>query len=159
MLKKLPIILAFVVVVLVLVLVFWRSPESETPTGETPTSQVPAPGFEGTLEMIVEAGENKIVFTDAGFSPNSFTVQTGDMVTFINESSASFWPASAIHPTHKVYSGTSLSEHCPGVAADSFDACGGIPAGESWSFTFLKPGIWKYHDHLNASRTGMVVVE
>jgi plastocyanin len=151
--------LALVVVVLVLILIFWNSPESEAPTGETPTSQVPAPGFEGTPEMIVEASENEIIFTDAGFLPAELRVKAGDTVTFENRSSVGFWPASAIHPTHEVYAGTSLSEHCPDGGADAFDACGAFAAGSSWSFTFTKSGTWKYHDHLNASRTGTIVVE
>jgi len=80
-------------------------------------------------------------------------------VTFVNQSSNSFWPASALHPTHTVYSGTSLEEHCPDAANESFDACGPIAAGSSWSFTFNKSGSWNYHDHLNASHFGKIVVE
>jgi len=146
MLKKLPILLALTAVVLVLVLIFWNSPSSEAPTAEIP---VPESAGEGNI----------VVFTDAGFSPAELRVKAGDTVTFENRSSVGFWPASAIHPTHEVYAGTSLSEHCPDGGADSFDACGAFAAGSSWSFTFTKSGTWKYHDHLNASRTGTIVVE
>jgi plastocyanin len=69
------------------------------------------------------------------------------------------WPASAFHPTHTVYSGTSLSEHCPDTAGTAFDACKGFLPGQSWSFKFTKAGTWKYHDHLNPGATGTIVVE
>jgi len=67
------------------------------------------------------------------------------------------WVASAVHPTHTLYAGTSLSEHCGnGAANDSFDQC---DAGDDYSFTFKKTGEWKYHNHVNASQTGTVIVQ
>jgi plastocyanin len=86
-------------------------------------------------------------------------IKKGETVTFKNQSSNSMWPASAMHPTHRVYSGTSLDEHCPDTTGTAFDACKGFLPGQSWSFIFNKTGTWKYHDHLNPSATGTVVVE
>jgi plastocyanin len=103
--------------------------------------------------------ENVVTYTDAGYSPNALTIKKGETVTFKNQSSRSMWPASAIHPTHRVYSGTSLDEHCPDTAGTAFDACKGFLPSQSWSFTFNKTGTWKYHDHLNPGATGVVVVE
>ncbi|MDP3900920.1 MAG: cupredoxin domain-containing protein [bacterium] len=111
------------------------------------------------IEVQGNITENVVVFTDNGYSPNVLQVRVGDKVVFRNETSGSFWPASAMHPTHMVYSGTSLSEHCPDVASTAFDACEGLPEGSEWSFTFEKAGSWKYHDHLRPSMTGTIVVQ
>ena len=76
---------------------------------------------------------------------------------FVNESGGDMWVASAQHPTHKVYDGTSISEHCFTSGADaSFDQC---EAGNEYSFAFGKTGEWKYHDHVHPSKFGSIVVE
>jgi len=100
-----------------------------------------------------------IVFSDSGFSPNTISIKKGDTVTFKNSSSFDFWPASGIHPTHTVYSGTTLQEHCPDNAGVAFDACSGIPPGSSWSFKFERTGNWNYHDHLHAKFSGEIIVQ
>lgn len=100
-----------------------------------------------------------ITYSSTGYSPNTVTVKVGTTVTWKNTSSMSMWPASAMHPSHSVYSGTTLSAHCPDTDGTAFDACTEIPSGNSWSFTFDKQGTWKYHDHLKASYFGTVVVE
>lgn len=106
----------------------------------------------------VEA-QNVVVYTDSGFSPTTLNVKRGETVTFENRSSLNMWPASALHPTHAVYDGTSLQEHCPNNANTAFDACEGIPPGSSWSFQFNRSGTWKYHDHLSPRYTGTIIVE
>src|SRR3989344_267954 len=45
-----------------------------------------------------------VIYTDQGFSPLSVTVPLGTTVTFVNQSGGSMWVASAMHPTHVVYS-------------------------------------------------------
>ena len=100
-----------------------------------------------------------VTYTDAGYSPVALTVKKRETVTFKNQSSRSMWTASAMHPTHRVYSGTSLDEHCPDAAGTAFDACKGFLPGESWSFKLDKTGIWKYHDHLNPGVFGSITVE
>lgn len=100
-----------------------------------------------------------VVYTDTGFSPSETTIRTGDMVRFVNNSSGQMWVASAMHPTHVVYSGTDLATHCPDLTNSSFDMCAGVAPGTSWDFTFVKPGTWGYHDHLNANNFGKVTVQ
>lgn len=132
------------------------SPDTQTgPSEETPPTQ-PATTQE---EEAPSMNENVVIYTDSGFSPSTIRVKIGATVTFKNESSKAMWPASAIHPSHKVYSGTSLQEHCPDINRTAFDACTGIQPGNSWSFTFQKKGNWKYHDHLNPGNTGTILVE
>lgn len=95
-----------------------------------------------------------ITFTDAGFVPSSVTVKKGQTVRWMNNSGAEVWPASAVHPTHSIYPQKSASD-CLG---SSFDACKGLKKGEAWDFTFNYVGAWRFHDHLHASKTGVVNV-
>ena len=67
------------------------------------------------------------------------------IVTFVNQSSRAMWIASNPHPIHTGLAG--------------FDAKKGIGNGESFSFSFTKAGEFGYHNHLNLSDTGTVVVE
>jgi plastocyanin len=98
------------------------------PASPTPTSTTP----------------QHIDYTDSGFVPASVTIKKGTIVTFDNESTKSMWPASAPHPTHTDY--------------PEFDPKKAIAPGETWPFTFTKVGTWKYHDHLNPSRFGTIIV-
>ncbi len=121
-----------------------------TPSTPPPTQVDEAGAPASTMTMRI---------TDAGFLPNVVTITTGTRVTFRNDSTGNVWPASALHPTHKLYPGSDITR-CGGAAEGNiFDACGAVAPGESWSFTFTERGSWKYHDHLNPSRTGTIIVE
>ena len=100
-----------------------------------------------------------ITYTDSGFSPAELVVDAGTAVTFLNNSSRDFWPASAVHPTHTVYPGSSIAKCGTDEENTIFDACGAVHPGESYVFTFDEVGSWNYHDHLNVSKFGKVVVE
>ena len=100
-----------------------------------------------------QTGENTVQITANGFSPQTITIQQGESVTWTNQDSAAHWPASAMHPTHAVY------PEGGGCIGSAFDACKGLAQGESFTFTFNQQGEWKYHDHLNPSTFGTVVVE
>ena len=132
------------------------------------TEQAPAPLYRADKAETFPAptGSNGdvvaghvITLTDAGYAPASITIKKGETVTFKNGGTGSVWTASAMHPAHTAYSGTSLSEHCPDAANTSFDACRGYLPGESWSFTFNKIGTWKYHNHLDPNQYGAIIVE
>ena len=101
----------------------------------------------------------EVMYTDSGYSPKEITIKVGDTVTWKNQSSRGDWVGSAMHPTHVVYSGTSLDEHCPDIKNTSFDECKSDQPGNSWSFTFNKKGKWYYHNHVNAHDFGSVIVE
>lgn len=130
-----------------------------------PSAQVPAPAPSQPVaepDGTTTGSEPKTVivtFTDSGYAPASVTIKAGDTVTFRNESDSAMWTASGAHPSHALYSGTTLSEHCPDAAQTSFDACGSTQPGGSWSFTFQKTGTWKYHNHVGPSDFGTIVVE
>lgn len=97
---------------------------------------------------------NLVYYRDSGFEPDSITIEEGEEVTWIDESSSRMWVGSDQHPSHTEYDGTSLNDHCP--SEDSFDSCG--PVGR-YSFTFNQTGEWGYHNHRAAGDTGTVVVE
>ena len=144
------------------------NPESESVNTEGDNSdgsvsnEMPVPGENGVEEMVVEDGgevmESVITYTDDGFSPAELTVEAGTEVTFVNSSSRNFWPASAMHPTHKVYPGSGIEKCGTDGAGAIFDACVGIAPGASYVFTFNEVGEWGYHDHLRSSEFGRVIV-
>lgn len=152
-------IITIIVIVIVLAggLLWYKSakaPESQTApaagTNETAPNQ--------TGSQTGATGEATVVYSENGFSPKTLTVKKGVAVTFKNQADKEMWVASAMHPEHKAYSGTSLAEHCPDLSNAAFDACQGYKKGESWSFKFDKTGDWKYHNHLDASEFGAVIV-
>lgn len=85
-----------------------------------------------------------VEYKDNKFIPSEVKIKKGDIVIWVNKSDAITWPASGPHPTHSGYS--------------SFDSLRGLNTGESYSFTFDRVGSWKYHNHLNPSATGVVLV-
>lgn len=101
-----------------------------------------------------------VTYTDRGFSPASVTVAEGQSVTFVNRSSNRMWVASAVHPTHEAYDGTSKDQHCAaGYSGPApFDECAAVASGGSYTFAFAKAGTWNYHNHMSASDTGEVIV-
>ncbi len=100
-----------------------------------------------------------VEITASGFVPQIMTITTGDTVTWANENIADAWPASAVHPTHQAYPGSNINKCGTIEQATIFDACGRLHQDESWSFVFTQPGTWKYHNHLNPTYTGTVIVQ
>lgn len=96
-----------------------------------------------------------VTYSASGFSPATVTIKKGGTVTWKNQSGGNMWVASANHPTHTVYDGTSRAEHCSAPTATTFDQCKG---GGDYSFAFTQAGTWNYHDHINASHFGKVIV-
>lgn len=101
-----------------------------------------------------------VTLTDSGFTPSTLTVNAGETVRFINESSRGMWVGSDDHPTHTHYDGTSTREHCAnGMATnDTFDQCTAVNRGDYWDYTFERAGSFGYHNHVGASQTGTIVV-
>jgi len=90
-------------------------------------------------------GGNVVKFTGTAFEPQTLTIKQGDTVKFENKSSDDFWPASNNHPTHLLYPG--------------FDAKKPLLPGDSYSFTFTKVGTWTYHNHLEPTTQGTIIVK
>ncbi len=146
--KKLLLFAAVAAVVVVGIVVFTRSGEP-VPAPEPQESAMPAPD--------VEPSQFTVSFTDDGFSPRSLVVPAGTAVTFANNASRGMWVASDVHPLHTLYPGTDI-KNC-GAKSEMFDACRVVNPGERWTFVFGEPGVWGYHNHIQASETGTILVE
>jgi len=85
-----------------------------------------------------------IDYTDKGFSPAELRVKAGEKVEFKNSSSKTVQVNSNPHPTHTLFAELNI---------------GAIAAGQTKSVTFTKAGTYSYHNHLNASQGGTIVVE
>lgn len=88
---------------------------------------------------------HEIIINDNGFLPNEISIQSGDSIKFATSTGRSFWPASDLHPTHGIY--------------PEFDPLSPIDPNSSWTFKFVKPGRWTYHDHLQPFFKGIIIVK
>jgi hypothetical protein len=86
------------------------------------------------------------------------TIQKGQSVTWVDDTSGPMWVASASHPTHTAYDGTTEATHCSGsyTGPTPFDQCQG---GSTYTFVFSKTGSFDFHNHLAAQFEGTVVVQ
>ncbi|MEK7087722.1 MAG: hypothetical protein AAB891_00345 [Patescibacteria group bacterium] len=116
---------------------------AEEKEGADVSSFMPVPGT-NTPEMIVSK-EVRVIYNTQGFSPKTITIKKGDIVVFENKTGKSASVASDEHPTHLLY--------------PEFDQYKSDQRGKAeFRFMFEKTGTWKYHDHLNATMTGTVIV-
>lgn len=86
----------------------------------------------------------EVAVTNTGFEPQTITIKAGQRVVWTNKSGASVTVNSDSHPTHLLWPFLNL-----GQFAD----------GSSVSVVFEKAGKYTYHNHLNPSQTGTVIVE
>lgn len=127
---------------------------NNTPANTTNQKPVPEPGgtlagdlhFSGESDAMDQSPEVlEVQITKDGFTPSTITVHAGDYVQFVNKDTVAHRPASDPHPTH-----TDL----PG-----FDSKNPLQPGDKYRFQFTKVGTWGYHDHLNPTTHGEVIVK
>ncbi len=162
--------LVIVILIIVLAWQLWPEPPLEMPpTTDDDGQPNPPPNMPevppgpdsnggGPFPPVPNAG-NTVTYLDTGYRPQELRVKVGTTVFFQNGSIAPVWTASAMHPTHTVYPGSDINKCTTALANTIFDSCQGIAPGDSWSFTFTQMGQWNYHNHLNASHFGKIVVE
>lgn len=154
------IVIAVVVVAVLALGGWWLYSSNNTPAPanqQTQQTEQENPIVDITVTPV--AMTHEVIYSDSGYAPATLTVKAGDTVNFKNQSTGNVWTGSAMHPTHIVYGGTALAQHCPDVENDDFDQCKNEGPGTSWSFTFTKTGTWGYHNHAKANHFGKVVVE
>lgn len=158
--KKLSaIVLIAVIIGVVWFFVYRNSNEipSEPSVSPTPTTTpLPFPAPSPTPESV---SKNVVSYSDSGYSPATLKIKKGSFVEFKNVGSNLMWTASAVHPTHKVYPGSGIEMCGTNTLVAIFDACQAYKAGELWEFKFDNQGIWKYHNHLQPSHFGTIIVE
>lgn len=109
-----------------------------------PTNITEGEGAGMTHNMVGMKTMAKIRYTDKGFTPDKVEVPVGSTVEFINESNTVMWVASVPHPQH--------------TKLPTFDQFKSYKKGAIYRYVFDKKGTWEYHDHINAARGGVVVV-
>lgn len=115
-----------------------------------------APDATATAPAGGAPSEVTVTYSASGFSPASVTIKQGTKVTFTSTDGSAMWVGVDDHPTHTKYTGTTKNEHCAsGATSADFDQC---TKGSTYSFVFDKEGTWGYHNHVQASATGVVVV-
>lgn len=112
------------------------SSPSSTPETSTPTPEA--------TEEAATNEQNVITLTQRGFSPMVLTIKAGVTVTWENKSGKVATINSDPHPAHTNYAPLNLDN---------------LPDGGNLSLTFSKPGTYGYHNHLNPSLTGVIIVE
>lgn len=88
--------------------------------------------------------ENTVTLTQNGWSPATLTIKAGQTVTWVNKSGTKATVNSNPHPIHTDYQPLNL---------------GSFPDGGTLSLIFPKAGTYGYHNHLNPSMTGTIVVQ
>lgn len=85
-----------------------------------------------------------VTVTSSGYEPGTITVAPGTQIVWTNKSGVDVTVSSDEHPTHLLWPFLNL-----GRFAD----------GSSVSVIFEKTGKYTYHNHLNSSQKGTVIVE
>ena len=127
----------------------YTAPTPQTPTAPTPTPIAPPQPPSNPIT----SSSATVTYTDSGFSPATIPIKKGDTVIFKNTASDDMRVSSNPHPIHNGYPTTG------GCVGSTFDSCSTIHPGSSWSFTFTFVGKWGYHNHLNPSEGGTVIVQ
>lgn len=85
-----------------------------------------------------------ITYTDSGYAPETITVKSGQTIAIKNESSTQTQFDSDPHPIHTTNAELNVEI---------------IEPGEVKTFTVTKTGTFGYHNHLNPSQTGTIIIE
>ncbi len=102
------------------------------------------PAAENAPIVSTDSSGAVITYTDNGFSPSTSTVSSGTTITIKNDSTKSLQFASSDHPTH------TKNPELNGAT---------IEPGQTQTITVTKKGTNGYHNHLNASDTGTIIVQ
>jgi plastocyanin len=169
--RPLLIVIGAVIVLVLLYLAFSAVNSEKMPEYGTATTTPPVATTSATAPTVTTATtpgattgpvtttmNTTITYGANGFSSSNVTVPVGTTVTWVNQGGDDMWVATARHPDHTVYDGTSTDQHCTNTGPTSaavFDQCGNTAR---YSFTFTKPGTWFYHNHSNARHFGSVTV-
>lgn len=120
------------------------STNQQTNTVQQTTSPSPQENSQASASSQTTQEQNAVTLTSSGFSPKTLTIKAGTTVNWINKSRVDATVNSSPHPTHTDYPPLNL---------------GSFPDGGTLTLTFNKPGTYKYHNHLNSSQFGSIIVE
>lgn len=121
-----------------------QQPTTTVATQVTQEPSIDPTASQAPSDAIMKEETNTITITETGFTPQTVTIKAGTKVTWVNKSGGVANVSSALHPTHTIY---------PKMNLGKFDN------GATVSLVFDTAGTYKYHDHLDPSRVGTVIVE
>jgi len=137
------IIIGVIVVVLAFIggIALQKSRDSvDNPTPSESVTVSPTPTATATASPVMHTVRR----TQGSVAPATLTINAGDSVTFINDATSGFWPASDPHPSHTL---------CPG-----FDARRALQQGETYTLAFTQARTCTYHNHLAPNETGTIII-
>jgi plastocyanin len=117
-------------------------------TSDTSSSTSSANTSSGADDSEKSQDANTITYTDSGYNPQSLTINSGETITWVNDSSATAQIGSDNHPSHNNNRELTGNEFVIELAP-----------GESAKVQLTKTGEWGYHNHLKPSVTGTIIVE
>ncbi|HKX23939.1 MAG TPA: cupredoxin domain-containing protein [Candidatus Saccharimonadales bacterium] len=121
-----------------------KDPSATDSTNTTPTSSDSSQSSTPNDAVTPTGSETTITYSDGGYSPSSITVKAGDKVIIKNASSHSMQFDSDPHPAHTINPELNV---------------GAVPAGQEMNFIVDTKGTFGYHNHLNPSQKGTIIVE
>lgn len=133
---------AAVLIGLTVAAILW-SQNSQQPATERQPASASTDSAPAANEPADSSATTTITFTDNGFSPSVVRVARGTVVTVVNESSSPVEFSSDDHPAHRDNPEMNMARLAP---------------GERGTFTASTPGEHGYHDHIDHSKTGTLVV-
>ncbi|MBI2004427.1 hypothetical protein HYS72_03105 [Candidatus Pacearchaeota archaeon] len=152
------VVISIVIIAVIVLIILGASLLSKKNTqDETPEEDLGSPQEE-IISETSEPTEHIVEITLEGFVPKDLEIKQGDKVTWINKLATEGRPASNFHPTHTNYPGSSIIKCGTAEEKNTFDTCRGLKKGESYSFIFNEVGSWTYHNHLQPSKDGKIIV-
>ena len=140
-------VVVLVVIAAVTFAVFGMNKDATAPSGssseDTQTTQNTDSESSDTQPESEATETATITFTNDGFSPNSLTVKKGATVTVKNSSSVDVQFSSDDHPTHRLDPEINLEV---------------LEPGQSASFVAKTVGTHGFHDHIDDSKVGTLIV-
>ena len=133
------------VVILVVILAGgWALLKGSSKTKTTTSTAIQPTETKQVQVSPITQSQNTVTLTSSGFEPNIINVKAGSKVVWINKSGESATVNSDPHPVHTDYLKLNLGE---------------FSDGQTLELVFDKAGTYKYHNHLNPSEKGQIVVQ
>lgn len=134
-------VLTIIVVIAVISILLSKQPNNSNTSVPTQVQPSQSPAANPPVAVISESIVN---ITSKGFEPKTLTIGVDTTVTWINKSGSVVSINSDPHPVHTAYPPLNL-----GTVDDS----------KSVSLIFDKPGTYGYHNHLQPSQKGTIIVQ
>ena len=117
--------------------------ETQTERSANETAESQLSDSEATAQDEETETSIVITYTDSGFRLSGNTIQAGETVRVVNESSEALQFASDPHPQHTDNDDLNIPTLAP---------------GEEETFVVNETGAWGFHNHLNDDHSGSITV-